>query len=238
MANPTQSYYDEFSKTYEDARHEGYHRLIDDLEVAVAQRYCGGAILEVGCGTGLILSRLAARATLPVGVDLSSGMLSHAAGKHLRVAQASAELLPFADGTFDSIFSFKVLAHVKAIRTALAEMARITKDGGHLILEFYNRRSIRYAIKVLKQPDQIGGALTDEDVYTRFDTLASIRSYLPAELALKEHYGVRVVTPAASLLRVPLLRDVMIRAEHLALNHRLLRNFGGFLVVVLEKTGR
>ena len=54
------SYYDAFSGWYERERHLPYHRMLDDLEVGVVERYGAGKdVLEVGCGTGLILGRVA-----------------------------------------------------------------------------------------------------------------------------------------------------------------------------------
>ena len=59
----TRAYYDEFSRNYEQHRRpnraDGYHALVDDLEVELCRRYAEGKeVLECGCGTGLILERI------------------------------------------------------------------------------------------------------------------------------------------------------------------------------------
>src|SRR6476620_6629174 len=54
------AYYDDFAGWYERERHLPYHRMLDDLEVELVERYGAGKdVLEVGCGTGLILDRVA-----------------------------------------------------------------------------------------------------------------------------------------------------------------------------------
>lgn len=231
----TRTYYDEFSAGYERHRHKGYHQLIDDMEVAVARRYCRGDVLEAGCGTGLILRRLAVGAGRAVGLDLSAGMLSWARSRGLTVLQGSVDALPFADETFDAVVSFKVLAHVPPIAETLAELARVTRPGGHLVLEFYNRRSLRHLIKVIKQPTRIGNQFTDADVYTRYDDLAAIRGYFPEELELVSVHGIRVVTPTSRVHDVPLLRDLFGAVERFAVSAPVLRHLGGFMVVVARK---
>lgn len=231
----TRSYYDEFSAGYERHRHQGYHQLLDDLEVALARRYCRGHVLEAGCGTGLILRRLAVGARRAVGLDLSAGMLSWARSRALTVVQGSVDALPFTSGTFDAVVSFKVLAHVPAIAETLVELARVTRPGGHLVLEFYNRRSLRHLIKVLKQPTRIGSQYTDADVFTRYDNLAAIRGYLPPELDLISVHGIRVVTPTSRVHDVPVLRDLFGAVERFAVNAPVLRHLGGFMVVVARK---
>ena len=68
-------YYDDFSQTYEDPRGRGYHRMIDELETELVTPYARGAhVLELGCGTGLILEKVAAVAKEAIGIDLSEGM--------------------------------------------------------------------------------------------------------------------------------------------------------------------
>src|SRR4051812_8024644 len=123
----TRSYYDEFSKSYEDHRRpnhaDGYHALVDDLEVELCERYGRGKdVLECGCGTGLILERLAAFAKRATGVDLSPGMLERARERGLDVHEGSITHLPFEDASFDVACSFKVLAHVPDVGRALSEM--------------------------------------------------------------------------------------------------------------------
>src|SRR5678815_3195193 len=89
------AYYDDFAGWYERERHLPYHRMLDDLEVELVARYgTGKDVLEVGCGTGLILDRTARFARRATGIDLSGGMLARAAERGLAVAQASATALP------------------------------------------------------------------------------------------------------------------------------------------------
>lgn len=235
MSQNSQQYYDEFSQSYEDHRHQGYHRLLDELEMEIANRYCQGHVLEAGCGTGLILNRLAKRARRATGIDLSAGMLKPAQGRDLSVAQAPVDCLPFADGEFDAVFSFKVLAHIPNIGEALAELARVTKPGGHLVLEFYNKHSLRYLIKMAKRPNRIGGKFTDEDVFTRYDSLNQIHGYLPASVDFVSSAGVRVVTPAAFVHRIPGVGQAFAAVERIALDAPGFHRLGGFLIVVLKK---
>jgi ubiquinone/menaquinone biosynthesis C-methylase UbiE len=231
------AYYDEFSTRYEDARHAGYHALIDKLEVDVVRRYGAGArVLEAGCGTGLILSEVASFASMAAGIDLSQGMLQKAASRELPVANASITALPFADDSFDVCYSFKVLAHVEAISTALAEMARVVRPGGHVLAEFYNTRSLRYLVKKYKPATKISDRTTDEAVYTRYDSLDDIRGYLPAGLHIVDLRGVRIFTPVSYAHRLPFVGPMLGSLEERAADSPLWRGFGGFLIVVMQKS--
>ncbi len=70
------TYYDAFSERYEIGRDAGYHALVDALTVEFLLPYARGRdVLEVGCGTGLILKEVAGEARRAAGVDLSAGML-------------------------------------------------------------------------------------------------------------------------------------------------------------------
>ena len=230
------AYYDEFSGWYERERHLPYHRMIDDLEVELVERYARGLdVLEVGCGTGLILDRVAAFARNARGIDLSSGMLARAASRGLAVAQASATELPIATASVDVAYSFKVLAHVPDIAGALGEMARVVRPGGHVLAEFYNARSLRRLVKAMKPPTPVSDQTHDEHVFTRYDDARAIRGYLPAELDWIATRGIRVITPVAKLLEVPLLGAAVRWTEHRLADLPGARDFGGFLVAICRR---
>ena len=230
------SYYDTFAETYEDQRHRGYHRFLDDSELAlVAPHAEGREVLEVGCGTGLILQRLARVARRAVGVDLSPGMLAAARERGLDVHEANATTLPFDDASFDVTCSFKVLAHVEDIEAALAEMARVTRPGGVVVAEFYNGQSVRALVKRYGPAGRVGrDGTTEADVYTRWDTLADVRRYLPATLRLDRVDGIRVLSPAALPFNLPVVGPAWTGLERLVMRTPLGR-FGGFLVVTMRR---
>jgi ubiquinone/menaquinone biosynthesis C-methylase UbiE len=235
-APSTQDYYDRFAPTYEAARHEGYHRLVDELELELISRHgAGGDVFEAGCGTGLLLREAARVARSAIGLDLSRGMLSTAHARGLKVVQGSLTSVPLPDASFDLVYSMKVLPHVPPIREALAELTRLCRPGGHLLLEFYNPWSLRYLAKRLAGPGRIANATTESDVYTRFDSPARARSYLPANVELLGVRGVRVLTPASMVYRLPGFGQLFARAERLVCDLPGLRNLGGFLILTARK---
>jgi ubiquinone/menaquinone biosynthesis C-methylase UbiE len=194
----------------------------------------GQRVLEVGCGTGLILARLAKHAALARGVDLSPGMLQAARERGLDVVEGSATSLPFDDASFDLVCSFKVLAHVPDIARALTEIARVTRPGGSMVLEFYNPWSLRYAAKRIAGPQPISEGRTEADVFTRWDSPPAIRALLPSDVELVAFRGVRVVTPAAFVHKLPLVGRALSFVEQRALTSPL-RYFGGFLIAIARK---
>jgi ubiquinone/menaquinone biosynthesis C-methylase UbiE len=235
----TRAYYDEFSVRYEAERRpnrpDGYHALIDDLEVELVERYgAGGDVLECGVGTGLLLERIGRFAKSARGIDLSPGMLERACERGLDVREASVTAIPFDDASFDVACSFKVLAHVPEIGRALAEMARVTRPGGVVIAEFYNPLSMRGLVKRLGPAGAISASKRESAVYTRFDAPWVIPRLLPPSLHIEAARGVRIVTPTARVMSVPLVRDVVRLVERRLADTRA-AVFGGFYVVVLRK---
>ena len=236
----TRAYYDEFAHRYEDRRGGrdpgGYHDLIDDLEVELVARYgTGKDVLEVGCGTGLLLERMREFARSTRGIDLSPGMLEKARARGLDVVEASATQLPFEAATFDVACSFKVLAHVPPIAEALAEMVRVVRPGGHVLAEFYNPWSLRGLAKRFGPAGAISHRTKEDAVYTRFDSPWQVERLLPAGTRLVASRGVRIVTPAAGALKLPIAGKLLARAER-ALCDSPLRYVAGFWIAVIEKT--
>ena len=118
---------------------EQYRSVFDALRVGDGDR-----VLDVGCGTGGGVRALAARfpgVGRVVGVDKSETMVAEArarttpeAGARVEFAAADAHDLPFPDGSFDSAYSLRVFEIVGEPRQALAEMARVLRPGGRLVV--------------------------------------------------------------------------------------------------------
>jgi len=111
----------------------------------------------------------------------------------------------------------------------------VTRPGGHLLLEFYNRHSLRYLVKSLKPPTHTSGRFVDEDVFTRFDSLETIRSYLPPSLRLERVRGIRIFTPVARAHDIPAVGPLLGAAERASADLPGLRRLGGFLVAVARR---
>jgi SAM-dependent methyltransferase len=180
------------------------------------------------------LSRLAAVARSAKGIDLSPGMLARAKARGLDVRQGSAIDLPFPDQSFDMTCSFKVLAHVPDIERALSEMTRVTRPSGVVLAEFYNPWSFRGIVKRLGPPQPISDSTHEGAVFTRFDSPRRVRELIPAGWHLAASRGVRIVTPVAAALRIPLLRSVL-RAGEWALADSPLSIFGGFFIAAMAR---
>lgn len=235
----TRAYYDEFAARYEDKRGGrdpgGYHDLVDDLEIEFLRRFSTNRdVLEVGCGTGLLLERIARFARSAKGIDLSEGMLEKARARSLDVTLGSATDLPFADASFDVACSFKVLPHVRDIERALAEMTRVVRPGGMVVIELYNPFSLRGLVKNLLPAGAISDRTKESAVYTRFDNPFRVRELVPNNLHLRASRGVRIVTPAAIVMDLPVIGRALGRAER-ALCDSPLRYFGGFWIAAFEK---
>ena len=238
MTADPRAYYDAFSASYNRRRTYGYHALLDDIESHAIPLRPSDHILEAGCGTGLVMHRLRGRgATRVVGVDLSGGMLAHARQQGCVVAQGSVTALPFRDATFDVAYSFKVLAHIPDIRAAIGEMARVVRPGGTVVVELYNRhslRGLRWRLKSVLGGERTASHQRETELFTRYDTLAEAAAYLPATTRLEAVYGAIVVTPAAVVFRVPGVAHVLGWIERRLSRSRFAR-FSGFPILILRR---
>ncbi|MBI3050422.1 MAG: class I SAM-dependent methyltransferase [Acidobacteria bacterium] len=91
-------------------------------------------ILDCGCGTGYNLRALLASYGRTFGFDLTTDAMRRARASGRPLVRADMEHIPFASGTFDLATSFDVVQSVPDDRRALAEIARILKPGGHVVL--------------------------------------------------------------------------------------------------------
>jgi SAM-dependent methyltransferase len=121
------------------------------LELVREQLPCE-AFLDAGCGDGRHLAALAAE--LPArraGVDLSERILETARARvDADFRQGSLEALPFADGEFDLVLCTQVIEHVPAAGRGAAELARVLRPGGTLVISTDNARNL--VTRVLNAP--------------------------------------------------------------------------------------
>jgi SAM-dependent methyltransferase len=99
-------------------------------------------ILVDGCGVGMYVRALQPYATQVHGIDIEADFLTRAGanapGASLELA--ACERLPYPTAAFDLVLSHEVLEHVQDDRAAVAEMVRVTRPGGRVVVFVPNRR--------------------------------------------------------------------------------------------------
>jgi ubiquinone/menaquinone biosynthesis C-methylase UbiE len=121
------------------------YRPAHDAVVAELRAAGSRRVLDVGCGTGILATRIGedGRGARVVGCDLSMGMLRRAAAR-VRGAwvQGDALRLPLRDGALDAVISTQAFHFLPDRRAALAEFHRVLRPGGLLVIAMINPRTL------------------------------------------------------------------------------------------------
>ncbi len=146
----------------------------------------GSVVLDLACGTGDLSRTAAANGLIPIGADLSFGMLaaSHGTGPLL---QADATNLPLADCSVDGVLCGYALRNFTDLSLCLNEMGRIVRPGGRIsLLEVGTPGSsllgFGYRLWFERVVPLIGGVLSDRAAY-RY--LPASTAYLPETAELR-----------------------------------------------------
>lgn len=130
----------------------------------------GERILDAGCGTGIFTLDFLSTGAKIVGLDISIPMLRRArtkpGGHLLRVLGGDVLALPFADESFDKAVSVTALEFIADGRKAVAELFRVTRRGGTIVVATLNplspwavrRKAARHPIfdrAIFRSPDDL-----------------------------------------------------------------------------------
>ncbi len=132
----------------------GQVRELRQRTATLARMQPGEAVLDVGCGTGTLameVQRRVGRAGRVAGVDPGTEQIARAraraARRHVPIEFQIGviEQLPFPDQTFDVVLSTLMMHHLPAPlkRQGLAEIARVLKPGGRLVIADFKRKQER-----------------------------------------------------------------------------------------------
>jgi SAM-dependent methyltransferase len=178
-----------------------------------------GSALDVGCGTGALAARLASAGYEMVGVDPSEGMLDvlRERAPVVRAVRASGDSLPFSDATFDVVLSVAVMHHLAdpdIVRRTLAEMVRVTKPPGRVLVWDHNPRNPYWGRLMARVPQDTG----DERLIPEAELIDGLRAaggeiLLSAQTGLVPDFTPRRLLGMAAAAertaeRIPLLRRI------------------------------
>jgi len=116
----------------------------------------GSAVLDVGCGGGILSEAMARRGARVLGIDLAPALLEvarlHAAQSRLDVEYrdiCAEELASARPGSFDLVTCMEMLEHVPDPAQALGALARLVKPGGDVVVSTLNRTPSAFLIAIL-----------------------------------------------------------------------------------------
>lgn len=156
-------------------------------------------VLDIGCGTGIILKLLEGFGTA-YGVELSADAIQFLKKRGLRfVARSDAsQSIPFKDSSFSAITCLDVLEHLDDDLALLNEMLRVCKPGGHIVLTVP-------AFNVLWSPHDV--ALHHRRRYTRTQMLKKIFR-LNCTVVKNSYYNTILFLPILAIRKLkPFLSD-------------------------------
>lgn len=132
---------------YAEVERERYRLEPYIHDFAQFERWHGRDVLEVGVGLGTDFVRFARAGARATGVDLTEAAVAAVRrrldleGLAAEVLVGDAERLPFADGSFDLVYSYGVLHHTPDTARAVMELRRVLRPDGEARVMLYSRRS-------------------------------------------------------------------------------------------------
>jgi len=183
----------------------------------------GVRALELGCGTGVFLERVAASGCDLHGIDVSVDLLRRAQARaqrfeRVRLGCADAHRMPYADGTFDTVYGSSVLHHLD-LDAALREVLRVLRPGGRIVFAEPNivNPQVAFMFNVGLTKDYFGVS-PDERAFSRFAARRALERAGYTDVSVRPFDFLHPATPVAwldtlarvgrSIEAVPLVREI------------------------------
>jgi SAM-dependent methyltransferase len=131
----------------------------------------GVRAIELGCGTGLFVERVARSGATVVGLELSPNLLGQAMARvgslpNVALARGDAHRLAHPDGSVDAVYGSSILHHLH-LDLALREAHRVLKPGGRIVFTEPNILNPQVAFMFLVGPRYYFGLSKDEMAFSR-----------------------------------------------------------------------
>ncbi|MEK6812708.1 MAG: class I SAM-dependent methyltransferase [Nanoarchaeota archaeon] len=127
----------EYKAMYEVEEKHAWFRAKREMMIDLFSRFGnnGSAILDIGCGTGVIASFFAQKNQV-IGLDISATALRYAKmrDKTLKLVKGDAQNVKFKPETFDWVFASDVIEHVKDDYKAMQNIHNVLKPGGKILI--------------------------------------------------------------------------------------------------------
>ena len=127
---------DNYDEYYQTEAGKKVNEIEEKLIAAALQKIPEGKMLDLGCGTGHWTKYFSENGFKLTGTDISDAMLKHAKQKELKaeILKANSENLPFENESFDVVASITMMEFVNDQDKVLAEIYRVLKPNGYLLL--------------------------------------------------------------------------------------------------------
>lgn len=169
-------------------------------------------VLDAGCGFGYgtaILSKNHAK--MVIGIDNSKKAIRYASDKYshndIKYIVADITCIPFPDNTFDTIYAFEAIEHIKDDNTFLTEIIRTLKDGGYAFISTPNKELSGYEDGTAKNQYHFREYGLNEFECLLNNHFSDVKMY-------GERYSQRYLTGESNLNSLNIVREKIMHLEH------------------------